>query len=546
MKWALVVAAAIVALAIAAVVFVPVVADIPRVQALIAGSASQTIGRPVRFSAIVVRPLPLPSVELKGLEIGDDPRFGAAPFLKLEKGTLRLGLLALLAGRVEVSRVILTQPSITLLQDAGGHWNIATLGAGADARSGSARAPRAGSGGTAGSGPGVGGPGVAGTVLGSRIRIDRGVVSYALRGGIVGKYRIEDLNLKLKSSGTQVTAAGDLRVRPGDLRVRIARGSLALPAARTPLLDSAVQADVSLDGKDVGALMEAAVGPAPAVAGAITGTLVVTGSLGAPRVAGKVELPGLQITQTRQTCPEPRKRTLTVSGVTLNVHWEGAGVQARPFTASLGRGKITTNVTASFEGSPRMTLSDVVVKGVPLETLVDFLCQGYVVTGPLDLTGTFSMKLKGMWKTLAGEGQLSIGPGKVVGPQAVALFENLVRAGGALSSVLAPDVPTGLGASPLEFDAITATYQIVDGVVTTRDLLYTTRTIKVGVTGQYALASGAMNLDVVVNHQRGRIAAKVTGTVAAPSIQVAPSALVRDLDPDKLQRGLQDLLKRFR
>ena len=117
--------------------------------------------------------------------------------------------------------------------------------------------------------------------------------------------------------------------------------------------------------------------------------------------------------------------------------------------------------------------------------------------------------------------------------------------GGALSSLLTADVPTTPGTSPLEFEAITATYRIVDGVASTRDLLYTSRAMNVGVSGQYALATGAMNLDVVVNHERGQVTAKVTGTSAAPSIRLAPSSLARDLDVDTMQRGLHDLLKRF-
>src|SRR2546426_9213767 len=36
------------------------------------------------------------------------------------------------------------------------------------------------------------------------------------------------------------------------------------------------------------------------------------------------------------------------------------------------------------------------------------------------------------------------------------------------------------------------------------------------------LASGRMNLDMVVNHGRGEVTAKVTDTAASPSIRVAP------------------------
>lgn len=544
MKWVLGVSAAIVALAIAALVVVPYVVDTPRVQALIAGSVSQAIGRPVRFSGIAVRPLPLPSVELRGLEVADDPRFGSTPFLKLEKGTLRLGLLALLRGRVEITQVILNQPSIALIQDGQGQWNIASLGVGADGRGGPGRGARGGAGGGGAPGGSGTGLGAAGAVLGSQIRIDKGFVSYTTRKGTPASYRVEELDLKLRGSGTQISLDGDLRVKPGDLRVRIAKGALTLPPSRV-LFDSPVQAEVSLDGKDIAGLVAATLGPEPALAGSLKGTLAVTGSLGAPRVAGDVEVPSLRVTQTRPACPEPKTRSLTVSALKLAARWESSGAQVRPFTAALGRGKISTNVTAT-EGGTRMALADVVVTGVPLETLlVDFMCEGYAVTGPLDLTGAFTLRPKDMLKSLAGNGRFSVGRGKVVGPRAIALFESVIRVGGALSSVLATDVPTSLGSSPLEFESITATYEIAGGVVTTRDLVYTSRAMKVGVKGQYALAAATMDLDVVVTHARGQVAARVTGTAEAPMISVAPSSIVRGLDRDTL-RGLSDLLKRFR
>jgi hypothetical protein len=191
-------------------------------------------------------------------------------------------------------------------------------------------------------------------------------------------------------------------------------------------------------------------------------------------------------------------------------------------------------------------LGDLTVQALPLEkVLVDFLCQGYAVTGPLDLTGTAALVAADPLGTLSGGGRLRIGAGKIVGAQALALVGNLARAGGAVSSVLGADVPA-LTSSPLEFDSITATYTIANGVVTTRDLLYTSRTMKATVAGDYALASGRMNLDVLVDHGRGRLKATVTGTAASPSIRMSPASVLRDVDPGKVERGLQDLLRRLR
>ncbi|HEU5322551.1 MAG TPA: AsmA-like C-terminal region-containing protein, partial [Methylomirabilota bacterium] len=102
------------------------------------------------------------------------------------------------------------------------------------------------------------------------------------------------------------------------------------------------------------------------------------------------------------------------------------------------------------------------------------------------------------------------------------------------------------GGSPLDYESITGTYRAANGVVNTRDLVYTSPGMKISVAGDYALASGRMDLDVVVHHARGEVKAKVTGTAAAPSVRLAPGAVLRDVDPGAVQRGLQDILKRFR
>ena len=86
---------------------------------------------------------------------------------------------------------------------------------------------------------------------------------------------------------------------------------------------------------------------------------------------------------------------------------------------------------------------------------------------------------------------------------------------------------------------------MTNGVVTTRDLLYTSRVMKVAVAGEYGLGSGAVNLDLVINHKRGELKAKVTGTAAAPAVRVSTSSILKGVDQDKAEKGLRDLLKRF-
>src|SRR5258708_11533608 len=129
-KWLVGVVAAVLVLVVAALIFVPLLVDTPRVQALIASNASQALGRPVKFRSMSISVLPLPAVALHRLAIAEDPHFGTEPFLKLQTGKVRLKLLPLLTGRVELGDVKLTKPVITVIQTADGRMNISTLGTG--------------------------------------------------------------------------------------------------------------------------------------------------------------------------------------------------------------------------------------------------------------------------------------------------------------------------------------------------------------------------------------------------------------------------------
>jgi hypothetical protein len=543
LKWVVAALAAVVLLTIVASLAVPFLVDTARVKNLIATSASHALGRPVRFREIALRLFPLPSAELRGVEVAEDPKFGTTPFLQLEKGTVRLRLLPLLAGRLEFSTIVLTQPAISLIRDGQGRWNVATLRASSDARpSASSRTGPSGSSGGGGS-PGTG---AAGAMFSSRLKIEKGAVTYARRqGAALSRYRLEDLDLTVRGEGTTLAVEGTARLRPGDLRIKLAGVSLALPGPRAALFDAVVGGTIDLEGKDVTELVASAMGPQPAVAGGVKGTVTLTGTLGAPRIQGPVELSNLTLTETRAACPPPQARTLALPTVTLAAAWQQDRFVAHPLATALDAGTITTDVDAIVDRGLRVELTNLAVKTLPLEkVVVDFLCAGYAVTGPLDLTGALGLRAGNVLKTLTGRGQLHVGAGKVVGRQALAVLGTVVRVGGALSSVLA-DAPTVAVPSPLEFDSVTATYEITDGVVSTRDLRYTSRAMKIAARGSFTLDSGAMNLDLDVDHGRGRVSARVTGTTASPVIRVAPSSVLTGVDPGTVESGLKDLLKRF-
>ncbi len=538
-KWALGLSVAIIVLVIAALIALPAVVDTPRVQALIANGASQALGRPVTFASVSVKVLPRPAVQLHQMQVAEDPTFGTVPFLKLDTGEVRLRLQPLLKGHLEFGTVVLTKPTITVIQDAAGRWNIATLGGSGEPK---AAAPRQRAGGGGGSATG------AGAILGSSVKIQDGVVTYMARsaGGVASNYRLEHVDLTLTGSPSLLAIKADARVKPGDLSLSLADGSVAISPGKT-LLELPVRGQLTIEAKDIKDLVATAAGPSPVIGGGIKGKLALAGAVGSPRASGDVELSNLSVTEVNAQCPEPKRRTLTLPSVKLNASWEDGTLLGKPLTTGLGNGTVTGTLVASVEHGVHVELRDLAVKALPLEKiLVDFLCQGYAVSGPLDLTGTTSLSPRDIWNTLSGSGQLRIGPGKVVGSRALELIGGVTRVGSAVSRLLSADVPQSLFSAPLDFDSIAGSYRITSGVVTTRDLVYTSRLMKVAVTGQYALASGRMNLDMVVNHGRGEIQAKVTGTAASPSIQVVPASVLKNIDPGKVESGLKDLLKRFR
>jgi len=535
-RWTLIGAGIAAVLVVAALAAVPYLVDTPRVQALVASSVSQALGRRVAFAGVSVAVLPLPAVVLRDLQVAEDPAFGPGPFLTIDRAEVRLRLWPLLLLRVELGDFVLKKPAISLVQRADGRWNISSLGAAPEPRAGGRARP------------GGGGGGAAGALLGSRVRIADGQVTYERRArGAAARYRVEGLDFTLTGAvGGGLAFRGDGTVRPGDLAVRISEGTVG-PAAGRALHDAPVRARVTLDAKNVHDLVAPVAGAEPVVAGGLRGSLAVSGTVGDPVVSGEVALTDASVTRTNPECPAPKRRTLTLGTVRMTAGWEGARVTGRPLAAAIGGGAVTANLTATLDGGIRVELDDLAVRALPLETvLVDFLCQGYAVTGPLDLTGRASARLGDVWRTLGGQGQLRIGPGRIVGARALALLGGVVRLGGAVSSLLSADLPPSLFASPLEFDSITGTYRVTDGVVTTRDLLYTSRAMKVAVAGSYTLATGALDLDVVVDHGRGQVKARVTGTTASPSIRVAPATILRDLEPGKVERSLRDLLKQFR
>lgn len=98
-----------------------------RLKNRIAGSIGTALQRQVEISKVHVRLLPTPGFDLEGFVVRDDPSFGAEPVLRCQDVTANLRLSSLIRGRLEISRLSLSEPSLNLVRRQDGRWNIATL-----------------------------------------------------------------------------------------------------------------------------------------------------------------------------------------------------------------------------------------------------------------------------------------------------------------------------------------------------------------------------------------------------------------------------------
>jgi len=98
-----------------------------RLKQRIAGSIAMALQRQVEIGSVHIRLLPQPGFDLENFVVQDDPAFSAEPVLRAQEVTASLRLSSLLRGRLEISRLSLTEPSLNLTRNGEGRWNIENL-----------------------------------------------------------------------------------------------------------------------------------------------------------------------------------------------------------------------------------------------------------------------------------------------------------------------------------------------------------------------------------------------------------------------------------
>jgi len=533
LKWTLVGLAVLVALVVGALVALPWLLDTPAIRTYAAQAASHALGRPVKFGALSISMLPLPTVRLRGLEVAEEPSFGPGPFVTVSEGRMRIRIRPLLRGRVELADLTLKEPRIHVIEDAAGRLNVATLGGGAPPappgppRVGAARP----------------GPAAAGAALISRVRIVDGAIDYQKAGAKSTAFTLDDIDVTVTqaAAGEPLHVSGSAQGQPGSVKLSLAEGTVSVAPGRA-FGDAQLRATVDIEARDV-APAAALFIPTPSLSGPLEGRLEVSGTATRLTATGAVAFDRLTLSAQQPRCPEPKRRSLTLDDVQVPLLYTPAQLESRAVQGKVAKGTVTFRLTVA-PGPPRVArLRDVTVKGVQLEpVLVDYLCQRNAVTGPLDLTGEASLRLPEMLPTLNGSGRLRIGAGRVIGPdllhalgQALALTD-LVS--GVLDGGRSGSRP-GSG-SPLTFDSIIASYTITNGVARTEDLVYQARNLRLTGAGTYGLVDGRTAMDVVMTQGGNRVKARVAGAPGA--LTIVPTD-VRIKEPKDLRKTLDRLFR---
>jgi hypothetical protein len=119
-RWAL----TIVALLVAIQIGVSVLFRTHRMHAYLTTQLEQAFGRPVEVGHFAVQLLPAPRLDAEQVTVGEDPAFGNEYFLRADNLSAGLRWTGLLRGHFEFGTLSLSRPSLILVRNNQGRWNL--------------------------------------------------------------------------------------------------------------------------------------------------------------------------------------------------------------------------------------------------------------------------------------------------------------------------------------------------------------------------------------------------------------------------------------
>src|SRR6202049_773738 len=96
----------------------------PRVRNYFSARLEDAFGRPVQVKHFNIEILPSPRIYASGVTVSEDPTFGYEYFLRAEQLSAGLRWSGFLRGRFEFGTLSLSQPSLILVRNSEGRWNL--------------------------------------------------------------------------------------------------------------------------------------------------------------------------------------------------------------------------------------------------------------------------------------------------------------------------------------------------------------------------------------------------------------------------------------
>jgi AsmA-like C-terminal region/AsmA family len=96
-----------------------------RLQKKLTARLEAAFGRPVEVGSYELSLWGGPVLEARSLTVAEDPRFGQEYFLRADSMSVRLRWQSLLRGSIELGTLSLTSPSLNLVRNVDGDWNLA-------------------------------------------------------------------------------------------------------------------------------------------------------------------------------------------------------------------------------------------------------------------------------------------------------------------------------------------------------------------------------------------------------------------------------------
>lgn len=389
------------------------------IRKTLAARLERSFGRPVEVGNFSVSLLGGARIEANFVTVAEDPRFGQEFFLRAERVTAGIRWRSLLAGRLEFGTLSMLRPSLNVVRNAEGLWNVMAWlppsGARLPAPSAAALAPRL-----------------------FRINIDTGRINFK-QGADKHPFALLDVHGSLSQGPgggwqvdfeTQPFRAGTMAQTPGVIRVRGAIGgpdSRILPADLTATWNEVALADVMrlLRGSDFGIRGE-------------LGAIVRIQAAAAPPADPQWSFAGSARVQALHGAALPPRGTDPALNLRVEAEWQPARARILVKDALLEAAHSSLRASGQLDWSPRSTS----------QTALRLVSPG---TSLADLLAIYRAFRPGVAGAIGAEGSLGFEAEWHGWPPA--LHRLLLSSGGARVAIPGLENPVGFGPSSLRYDA---------------------------------------------------------------------------------------------